>query len=123
MSGALLRPYLPLAARRFGLGVAIPLEVAREIGQIEERRLPSGKRAYRVVIRWQGERWRIGQVPIAGRWTPLRSRAQAELVLGAIQAEASACGSVARAVAPYLCRPDESALIPRWLDRFEAREA
>jgi hypothetical protein len=39
------------ALRRFGLGCAIPLDVAREVGQIEERRLASGTTVYRVVIR------------------------------------------------------------------------
>jgi len=114
--------YHPTGARRFGLGCGIPVEVAREVGQIEERTLPGGS-VFRIVLHWEGRRWRIGQAPIAGRWTVLRTRAQAEMVLGAIRAEASACGSFAKAVAPYLRRPDASALIPRWLERFEAREA
>jgi integrase len=59
---------------------------------------------------------------IGGHWTALRSRADAEFVLGAIRADASASGSFEKAVAPHLRRPATSSMIPRWLDRFEARE-
>jgi len=99
-------PHHPASVRRFGLGCGIPLDVARLVGQIEERKLRDGQTVYRIAIRWEGDRWRIGQAPIAGVWTMLRSRAQAEMVLAAIRSEASACGSFAKAVAPYLRRPD-----------------
>lgn len=110
------------SARRFGLGRGIALSVVRAVGQIEERRHRDGQSTFRIVIRWQGDRWRLSYGMIGGHFTPLRERWQAEFVLGAIRAEASACGSFAKAVAPHLRRPDASTMIPRWLDRFEQRE-
>lgn len=109
---------------RFSLGWAIPLDVAGAIGMLEPRRRADGRiTSWRVIVRAAGQRYLIGAVPMGSRWVPLKTRAMAELVLGEIRAEASKSGSLERALAPYLRRPDASMRCARWLARFLSHEA
>ena len=115
-------PALSAPPGRQRLGMGLPWEVASVIGRVEKRVGRSGKASYRVDIRWEGERWRIGQAPIAGHWTKLDTPEIAEFVLNSIRVEASECGSVPRAIAPFLNRPDDLWLVPNCMTRFVGRE-
>jgi site-specific recombinase XerD len=115
-------PAVKTLSLRRSLGSGIPLEVVETVGRIERYELRSGKERFRVVIEVDGDRWRIGQAPIAGRWRTIDTRSLAQLVLADIRAEASKCGSWLKAVAPYLRRPDDTYLVTRWLEKFLERE-
>lgn len=100
--------------------------MAREIGRIEPRYRDDGfVSSYRIVIQWEGERWRIGHGKVGDHFRLLDTLDFAEFVLADIRAEASRCGSVARAVVPHLQRPDDrwlmAACFERWLERERGR--
>lgn len=113
---------LSRAPSRFGLGWGIPWEMAKEIGRVVPRLHGGRVTSWQIVIHHDGQRWRLGHAMVGAHYRKLETEDDALFVLGSIRAEASSCGSVARAVAPHLRRADESMLIPRWMKRWVALE-